>query len=633
MSLSTRGAFRLAALISSGLLLSATHVAAQEATCEYQLGNSWGSGATGSIEITNTGSSTINGWSLTWSYDDNELTNSWNANVSGSNPYTASDLGWNSTIAPGQSVSFGFQVNTSGGVETPILSGDICGGAAPSSSSSSVSSVASSSASSVTSRSASSSSSQSSSSATGGSDITVQENQTGFCGVDGTVDADNSGFTGEGFANTDNANGNAIRYRVNAPSDSYYNLEVRYASASDRPAIVVVNGDTAGNVSFPSTGDWTSWTVDTVNVELSAGENHIAIVAVNGDGLPNVDSLTVTGDSPSAADCSDGGGSSSSSAGDAPVLAQEGNPVHDRFESARTEWSQSRADIILSHQYDNGGWPKNQEYDSTGSGGDGMGTIDNGATVTEMVYLAEVYRNTGDTRYRNAVRDAMDYLLEAQYDRGGWPQFYPLRGGYSDHVTFNDNAMSSVLTVLHHANQQSAPFDTDIFNESDRRQMRQAIEGGVDYILNAQWVQNGELTVWCAQHGKDDYEPKMARAYELKSLSGAESVEVIGFLMTQPQTPEIEAAVRGAVDWFRSPDTYLNNHTYDKSVEEKIVYREGDRMWYRFYDLYTNRGFFSDRDSRKVYDIMDISAERRNGYSWGGDYGEDIIDYAESVGY
>lgn len=624
---STKKSPVVAALISSGLLISAPHVLGQQATCDYQVGNSWGSGATASIEITNTGSSTINGWNVRWSYDNNELTSSWNADVNGSNPYSASNLSWNSTISPGQSVSFGFQVNTNGNAEVPVVTGDICGSAPSSSSSSSASSSA------VSSSSSLPSSRSSSSSSTGGSDVTLQENQIGFCGVDGSVDNDNTGFTGDGFANTNNANGNAVRYRVNAPSESYYNLELRYASASDRPAIVVVNGETAGNINFPSTGDWTSWTVDSVNVELSGGENHISIVAISGDGLPNIDSMTVIGNSPAAADCADNSSSSSSSANNAPLLPQEGNPVHDRFESARTEWDQSRADIILSHQYDNGGWPKNQEYDSTGEGGSGMGTIDNGATVTEMVYLAEVYRNTGDTRYRNAVRRAMDFLLEAQYDTGGWPQFYPLRGGYSDHVTFNDNAMSSVLTVLHHASQQNAPFDTDIFNDSDRAQMRQAIDGGVDYILNAQWVQNGTLTVWCAQHGKDDYLPKKARAYELESLSGSESVEILAFLMTQPQTPEVKAAVQAGIAWFRSPDTYLADHTYDKSVEEKIVYSEGDRMWYRFYDLQTNEGFFSDRDGGKYYDIMEISAERRNGYSWGGDYGEKIIGYAERVGY
>ena len=35
--------------------------------------------------------------------------------------------------------------------------------------------------------------------------VTLQENLTGFCGVDGTIDSNNAGFTGSGFANTNNA--------------------------------------------------------------------------------------------------------------------------------------------------------------------------------------------------------------------------------------------------------------------------------------------------------------------------------------------------------------------------------------------------------------------------------------------
>ncbi|CAM3621032.1 Endoglucanase E1 precursor [Vibrio aerogenes CECT 7868] len=341
--------------------------------------------------------------------------------------------------------------------------------------------------------------------------------------------------------------------------------------------------------------------------------------------------LASSGSSSSGNDTGNTGGDSSDSS--ATVLSQDGNPVHQRYKSQRTEWSQSKADIVLSYQYDNGGWPKNQKYDSKGSGGSGKGTFDNGATTTEMIYLAQVYRDGKNTKYRDAVRKGMDYTLEAQYSSGGWPQFYPLKGGYHDHVTYNDNAMSSVLTMLYHASRKDAPFDTDIFSDSDREKMKKAITKGVEYILKSQWKQNGQLTVWCAQHGKDDYQPKKARAYELKSLSGSESVEVLGFLMTQPQTDEVKKAVKAGLAWFSSPNTYLADHTYDKSVEEKIVYKKGSRMWYRFYDLDTNKGFFSDRDGKKYYDLMDISSERRNGYSWGGSYGEKIISYAKKVGY
>ena len=46
-------------------------------------------------------------------------------------------------------------------------------------------------------------------------DVTlVIEEADGFCAVDGSIDNDNAGFSGDGFANTDNATGNAIEWSV-----------------------------------------------------------------------------------------------------------------------------------------------------------------------------------------------------------------------------------------------------------------------------------------------------------------------------------------------------------------------------------------------------------------------------------
>lgn len=512
-----------------------------------------------------------------------------------------------------------------------------CGGGAPTGESSLSSSASSVSSNSMSSSSSTYSSSQSSASL---SRLTIQEEQAGFCRADGdSNESSNAGYTGSGYINVDNAQGTAILWAVHASSSSQYTLTFRFANGGDtnRDGLLSINQGSNGSypLDLPVTGEWTSWQEGNLEVDLVQGNNLLELSALSVDGLANIDFLRVTGAEAAAGDCGSfsSSSSSSSSAAGGPILSQSGNPVHSRYNKYKSEWSKDRAEIILSHQYVHGGWPKNQEYDAAGSGGDGLGTIDNGATTLEMTFLADVYRDNGDSKYRDSVRKAMDYILRAQYSSGGWPQFYPLRGGYSDHVTFNDDAMSRVLTMLHHVAEKNAPFDTDVITEEQRANAQQAIAKGVEYILRAQWVQNGKPTVWCAQHGKDDYLPKKGRAYELASLSGSESVEVIGFLMTQPQTPEIEHAVKSALDWFRSPNTYLADHAYDKSVEEKIVRRDGSKMWYRFYDLETNRGFFSDRDGGTYYYIMDISEERREGYSWGGTYGSKIISYAESVGY
>jgi hypothetical protein len=63
----------------------------------------------------------------------------------------------------------------------------------------------------------------------------VQENTAGFCSVDGSIDNNNSGFTGTGFANTTNAAGKGVNWRVNILTAGSYTLPGdTQAQAADR---------------------------------------------------------------------------------------------------------------------------------------------------------------------------------------------------------------------------------------------------------------------------------------------------------------------------------------------------------------------------------------------------------------
>jgi arabinan endo-1,5-alpha-L-arabinosidase len=320
------------------LLISALFVAqsslAQTASCQYRVTNNWGSGATASIEITNTGSSAINGWSVSWTYVNNRISSSWNAALTGSNPYTATNLSWNAGIQPGQTVAFGVQVNANGAVETPTVTGSICGGtqvssiASSSSRSSSLSSssrssvsssrssvsssVSSSSRSSISSSSRSSSSlssssrSSSSSSVSTGVSITLEENQTGFCSVEGTIDSNNTGFTGGGFANTTNASGAGVNWSISVKSTGYYSFKWRYANigSAARPGDVIIDGNITSNIGFASTGSWTTWAdSQSDTVWLDVGTHSIRLQATSSNGLGNIDNMVVSGPSVTAANC------------------------------------------------------------------------------------------------------------------------------------------------------------------------------------------------------------------------------------------------------------------------------------------------------------------------------------------
>ena len=116
----------------------ATAAQAASAACTYQIDNEWNDGFVASIQIKNDTAAAVNNWSVNWQYANNRVTNSWNANLSGSNPYTATNMSWNGSIAAGQTVSFGFQgVKNGSTAERPQINGTLCSGAPASSAASS----------------------------------------------------------------------------------------------------------------------------------------------------------------------------------------------------------------------------------------------------------------------------------------------------------------------------------------------------------------------------------------------------------------------------------------------------------------------------------------------------------------
>lgn len=130
-----------------GFSLATVVLSAQvHAGCEYVVTNQWNNGFTAAIRITNSGTSPISGWNVSWQYSgDNRLTSSWNANYSGTNPYSASNLSWNGNIQPNQTVEIGFQGSKgSAAPEVPQVTGDVCDTSSSSVSSSSAASISSS---------------------------------------------------------------------------------------------------------------------------------------------------------------------------------------------------------------------------------------------------------------------------------------------------------------------------------------------------------------------------------------------------------------------------------------------------------------------------------------------------------
>lgn len=121
--------------------------------------------------------------------------------------------------------------------------------------------------------------------------LRIEENQRGFCNVEGVVETTNAGFTGAGYANSDNTAGASVSWAVDVPRTGGYAVVMRYASINNRPAAVSVNGDLQASLAFASTGAWTNWQLQTMDLDLRAGVNQISLSANGAEGLANIDHL------------------------------------------------------------------------------------------------------------------------------------------------------------------------------------------------------------------------------------------------------------------------------------------------------------------------------------------------------
>lgn len=297
------------------------------------------------------------------------------------------------------------------------------------------------------------------------------------------------------------------------------------------------------------------------------------------------------------------------------------------------------ADNVLLYQRDNGGWEKNvdmaqmltqkEKEKLTKEKSNTDTTIDNGATYTQLAYLAKVITAKNIDRHKEAFFKGLDFLLSMQYENGGFPQFYPLRKDYSRHITYNDNAMINALTLLRDIAKKKT--DYTFVDEERRVKAEQAVEKGIEAILKTQVAVRGKKTVWCAQHDEVTFAPALARTFEPVSLSGYESVDVVKFLMgIENPSKEIIDAIESAIAWFlvsKIDGIRWTEKTTANGIERFVVEdKNAPPMWARFYEIETNRPIFTGRDGVVKYSIVQIEAERRNGYRWYVNEPNDLIN-------
>jgi cellulase/cellobiase CelA1 len=93
--------------------------------------NDWSNGFTGTVSVTNTGSTALNPWSLKWTFTAGQtVSQAWSAKVTQSGTaVTATGESWNTALPAGASASFGFNGTHTGSNPRPAsfaLNGVTC---------------------------------------------------------------------------------------------------------------------------------------------------------------------------------------------------------------------------------------------------------------------------------------------------------------------------------------------------------------------------------------------------------------------------------------------------------------------------------------------------------------------------
>ncbi len=299
-----------------------------------------------------------------------------------------------------------------------------------------------------------------------------------------------------------------------------------------------------------------------------------------------------------------------------------------------------RSEMEILIQNPDGGWPKNVEWDSFKTlreaekdkerNKNRKSTFDNSATYTQIRNLSKSFKVTENPRYRRAAKRGLDYIFREQRRSGGW------RGSDVDAITYNDDAMIGVMQLLREVSEGRAHFSWA--DPETRRKARRALDLAIRVTLDCQINVNNRRTGWCQQHDHKSLKPVKARTYELPSISGAESADIVRFLMgIKTPSDEVIEAIESAVSWFQKSaikgvrieafpiDPVKDGNKIISSDKRVVRDPDAEPVWARFYEIDTNRPFFCNRDGIKVYSLDQVKLERRTGYSWYGTYADSLL--------
>ena len=235
------------------------------------------------------------------------------------------------------------------------------------------------------------------------------------------------------------------------------------------------------------------------------------------------------------------------------------------------EAAKKAADALVKGQHPAGGWnyvidtageeSLKQWYGTVGANAwrleefhhyYGNATFDDAGTAEASQLLLRVYLEKKDRKYLAPLNKAISFVLESQYENGGWPQRYPFvqngglhgRADYTPYITFNDDVAGENLEFLiyaYHGLARNGRGDAKILD---------AINRGMDIFVKTQQPQ--PQPAWGLQHFPDTLKPAGARTIEPQAFvthaTGTNIKSMLGFYRLTGDRKYL-ARLPEAMDW------------------------------------------------------------------------------------
>jgi PelA/Pel-15E family pectate lyase len=257
-----------------------------------------------------------------------------------------------------------------------------------------------------------------------------------------------------------------------------------------------------------------------------------------------------------------------------PGTATVGHLYLDCFHATRDEFyyqaAMEVADGLIGAQHPSGGWnylhdfggeeSARRWYDTIGKNGwrleefhhyYGNATFDDAGTSEASQFLLRLYLERRSSRLREPLERAIRFVLDSQYENGGWPQRFPFvedapalhgRPDYTRYITFNDDVAGENIKFL-----------LMVYQTLGDERALPAIRRAMDVFLATQ--QPAPQAGWGLQHTVDTLAPIGARSYEPDALATHTTANNISQLLNFYEwtgDPRFMARVPDALAWLDS---------------------------------------------------------------------------------